>query len=84
MSIALSTTASTLYVNTYTGMRISFTTADTIEKTDYFQLQFPTGSIVNYIFKTGSLSLSTVDYDTVNLYLTFYQSSSAANINSGS
>lgn len=65
-------------------MRISFITADTIEKTDYFQLQFPGGSVVNYIFKTGSLTLSTVDYDSANLYLSFYQSSSSTTINSGS
>ena len=84
IEMSLTPTASPFYVNQGTGLKISFTLADPIQKTDFFRLYFPLDSKVSFLFKSSSLLLdSATPYDSTNKHLSFKQSSSARNYLAG-
>lgn len=83
-SISLTLSSSSIaYVNAFIGLRFSFTLADTLSKNDYFIIEFPAGTVVNYIaYYSPQLNLTNISYDSSTNKITFYQSSSSTNLNS--
>jgi hypothetical protein len=78
LSLGIISTANPMYINSFTGLNFTFTTLDTITKTDYFTISFPLNSSIVYTFKVSNFLLGTVTYTAGNSTLTFLQLSSSS------
>jgi hypothetical protein len=78
LSLVITPSANPMYINSFTGLNFSFTTLDTIIKTDYFTISFPLNSSIVYTFKVSNFLLGTVTYTIANNTLTFLQLSSSS------
>lgn len=87
LTLSLSPNVSPLYVNSASSLTFTFTLTDTISKTDYFQIVFPTGTIFNFNNAISGVNLllfaSGVTYTSSNLTLISRQSTSSPTIYAG-
>ncbi len=82
LSLTLSTSSSPLYVNSLTSLIFNFSLTDTISKSDYFQLTFPSGTTFSFVaIASSNLNLfsSGVTYNSTNLTLIMRQASTSPN-----
>jgi hypothetical protein len=77
MSITITPSLNPLLINTATGLQINFNLTDTISKTDYFQVIFPTDTIFTYSAISSNLQIASVTYNSSNYTLSIRQSSAA-------
>ena len=80
LSVALATSSSPLYINSLTSLIFNFTLADTISKSDYFQLTFPAGTTFSFVaIASSNLNLfsSGVTFNSTNLTLIMRQASTS-------
>lgn len=80
MSLSLSSSSSPLYVNSGTSLVLTFTLADTISRSDYFQLVLPAGSTFSFVaISTINLSIfsSSVAYISSNQTIVMRQAISS-------
>lgn len=85
MSLAISAPNSSFTINTAVTIQFDFVLADTISKSNYLVLQFPSGTVFQYMnfYSTLVLNATSIVYNSSSLQLVMYQSSSATNRNSG-
>lgn len=70
----VSTTASKP-INSNIGLRISFTLLDTVTNADYFEVQFPAGTVITYTTSLSTFSIATasVTYNSNTGVMSFTQ-----------
>lgn len=85
MSLAISAPNSSFTINTAVTIQFDFVLADTISKSNYLVLQFPTGTVFQYMnyYSTLVLNATSIVYNSPSLQLTISQSTSATNRNAG-
>jgi hypothetical protein len=80
LSVALVANLNPLIVNSATSLTFTFTLTDTLTKTDYFQISFPTGSLFSFVVISAvnlQLFSSGVTYISSNLTLIMRQSAAS-------
>ncbi len=83
MNLSISTTTA-FTINTNVVIQFDFVLVDTISRTNYIVVVFPSGSIVNYRNYACQLTFANnVTYSNITNQLTFYQTTNSSNRNIG-
>ena len=81
--LAISSTSPTMTVNSNVGLVFKWTLTDTITNEDYFYIDFPVGTTINYLTSISTFSLTNISYDSGTGRIQFYQNTQSQSLNVG-